>query len=234
MIGLHVTRQGQRVSLSQERYIADITARFGQLDCKPVHTPAEHSLDLSDTSGQPLDPANHDYLSLIGSLMWCSLTRPDVSTIVSALAQYTASPTETHWRAGIRVVRYLYHSRFLGLVYDGSSLGDSPIPSAHADSSWGNERKGRSRYGFITGLGNNIVSWKSRVSTMVCLSTAEAEFFAATECAKELVWLRGLFAELGYTVDAPSIISEDNQACIKMVSNAAISGRNHHFATRMH
>ena len=69
---------------------------------------------------------------------------------------------------------------------------------------------------------------------MVCLSTAEAEFFAATECTKELIWLRELFTELGYDITAPSVISEDNQACIKMVTNPGISGRNRHFAMRMH
>jgi len=234
MIGLRVMRSGQLISLSQERYVTDVAARFGQADSKPVHTPAEHSLDLANTAGQPLEPATHDYLALIGSLMWCSITRPDVAAIVSSLAQYTAAPTETHWRAGIRVVRYLYHSRSLGIVYDGSSLEANPTPSAHADSSWGNERKDRSRYGYVAGLGGNHVTWKSRVSTMVCLSTAEAEFFAATECTKELIWLRELFTELGYDITAPSVISEDNQACIKMVTNPGISGRNRHFAMRMH
>ena len=234
MIGLRVTRSGPAISLSQERYVSDIAARFGQSDCRPVHTPADHSLELAATTGQPLNPDTHDYLSLIGSLMWCTITRPDVSTIVSALAQYTAAPTETHWRAGIRVVRYLFHSRHLGIVYDGTLLGDNPIPSGHADSSWGNERKGRSRYGYVAGLGDNYVTWKSRVSSMVCLSTAEAEFFAATECTKELIWLRGLFAELGYNMTGPSIVAEDNQACLKMITNPSISGRNRHFAMRMH
>jgi hypothetical protein len=33
---------------------------------------------------------------------------------------------------------------------------------------------------------------------MVCLSTAESEFVAATEASKELIWFRHLLEELGF------------------------------------
>lgn len=54
---------------------------------------------------------------------------------------------------------------------------------------------------------------------MTCLSTAEAEYVAATEAAKELIWLRNLLTELGLAQPNPSILHEDNQACVHMATN---------------
>ena len=68
---------------------------------------------------------------------------------------------------------------------------------------------------------------------MVCLSTAESEFVAATEAAKDVVWLRGLLLELGFALTSPSVLLEDNQACVSMIGNNSVSGRNRHFAVKM-
>ena len=75
--------------------------------------------------------------------------------------------------------------------------------------------------------------WASKCTTMVCLSTAEAEFVAATEAAKDVVWLRGLLSELGFSLAAPSVLLEDNQACVSMIRNNSVSDRNRHFAVKM-
>ena len=59
------------------------------------------------------------------------------------------------------------------------------------------------------------------------------EFIAATETAKDVIWLRGLLQELGFRPRGPSIIREDNQACVAMIRNHAVSGRNRHFCLKM-
>jgi transposase InsO family protein len=233
MIGLKVQKQDRTITLNQERYIMDIASKFGQTDCKPVSTPADSQTNLRILTGDPLDSTKYNFLSLVGSLMWATLTRPDISAAVSRVAQFTAAPIWAHWKAGIRILRYLVHSRTLGLVYNGHSIQSTQV-YAYADSAWGNERKGRSRYGFITLLGSCPISWCSKVTSMTCLSTAEAEYVAATEATKELTWLRNLLTELGIKQPNPSIIHEDNQACIRMATNPVISARNRHFGIKMH
>ena len=85
------------------------------------------------------------------------------------------------------------------------------------DAAFANEPGRKSRYGYAVFLGSCLVSWASKCTTMVCLSTAEAEFVAATEAAKDdVVWLRGLLLELGFSLTAPSVLLEDNQACVSM------------------
>ena len=67
----------------------------------------------------------------------------------------------------------------------------------------------------------------------MCLSTAEAEYIAATEAVKDVVWLRNFLTELGFEQAAPSQLFEDNQACVAMVNNHVVTGRNRHFCVKM-
>ena len=68
----------------------------------------------------------------------------------------------------------------------------------------------------------------------VAMSTAEAEYRAATIATKEIVWLRRLLSELGVEQTAPTVLYEDNAACTKMISNPVVSGRNKHIEMDMH
>ena len=67
----------------------------------------------------------------------------------------------------------------------------------------------------------------------MCLSTAEAEYVAATEATKDLLWLRNFLRELGFEQLVPSRLYEDNQACVVMVNNHVVTGRNRHFCIKM-
>ena len=88
------------------------------------------------------------------------------------------------------------------------------------DSDWAGstlDRKNTSGCCFQLGLA--IVSWLSRKQKSMALSSAEAEYMAASLAACKAIWLRklvsGLFdQELGHTV-----IHCDNQSCIKLTEN---------------
>ena len=68
---------------------------------------------------------------------------------------------------------------------------------------------------------------------MVCVSTAEAEVVATTEAAKDIMWLRGLLNELELAAAGPTTIFEDNQSCVSMINDYAVSSHNRHFAVKM-
>ena len=198
MLGLKIRRSEDALHLSQEQYIADVAAKFGVVSSVPAPTPANPTGTLAttpDSSSPLLDTDRYPYLSLIGSLLWVSLTRPDVATAVSKACQRSKSPTVADWRAARRILSYLYHSRTLGLRY--STTPRPPTVSAFVDASWGNERNGKSRYGFVVMLAGSPISWVTKTTTMVCLSTAESEFVAASEACKDVMWARGLLGELG-------------------------------------
>jgi len=58
------------------------------------------------------------------------------------------------------------------------------------------------------GIGTGAVSWSSKLQSIVALSTTEAEFVAAVEAGKEIVWMQHLLQELGYQGEAAICVQD--------------------------
>ncbi|KAJ9533252.1 hypothetical protein QJQ45_018363 [Haematococcus lacustris] len=80
-----------------------------------------------------------------------------------------------------------------------------------------------------------LLSWSSRLQPTVAMSTAEAEYMAASSAVKEGLWLRKLMQDLQLPGDCTSILC-DNQAALQLLHNPIASARakhinvHHHFA----
>ena len=77
-------------------------------------------------------------------------------------------------------------------------------------------------------MGTGVISWSSKLQTIVALSTTEAEFVAAVHAGKEVVWFHQFLAELGYTFNSPSILQIDNQSAISVAKNPEHHSRMKH------
>ena len=69
---------------------------------------------------------------------------------------------------------------------------------------------------------------------MVALSSAEAEFYAALVAGTDVQYVRRLTEELGYPQLAPTMMHEDNMACIFMSESAAMYHKARHIDTRVY
>ncbi|CAN0860766.1 Retrovirus-related Pol polyprotein from transposon TNT 1-94, partial [Linum grandiflorum] len=67
-------------------------------------------------------------------------------------------------------------------------------------------------------LRGGAVSWQSRLQKCVALSTTEAEFIAATEASKELLWMKKFLNELGFRQERPQLFC-DSQSAIHLAKN---------------
>ena len=137
--------------------------------------------------------------------------------------------------AALRVVSYLYQTRHMALTYHASDMTHLRI-TVYADSSWADDADTRrSRYGYALYVGRCLVSWRSKLHSCIALSTAEAEYCAATEAAKHIKWIASLIRFMLPKLDMPpALLYEDNAACRAMVTSAQISGRNKHFELKQH
>ncbi|WVZ70236.1 hypothetical protein U9M48_018916, partial [Paspalum notatum var. saurae] len=74
----------------------------------------------------------------------------------------------------------------------------------------------RSQAGFVFRLNGGAVSWKSTKQDTVADSATEAEYIAASEAAKESVWIRKFVSELGVVPSAscPLDLYSDNIGAI--------------------
>ncbi|HVH80080.1 MAG TPA: Ty1/Copia family ribonuclease HI, partial [Stellaceae bacterium] len=93
---------------------------------------------------------------------------------------------------------------------------------------------GRSTSGYVLKVGTGAVSWCSKLQPIVSLSTTEAEYIAAVEAGKEIVWMRNILTEFGYKLDSPSILNIDNQSAISVAKNPEHHGRMKHLDLRFY
>ena len=66
------------------------------------------------------------------------------------------------------------------------------------------------------------------------MSTAEAEYMALADAAKEAVHMKALLTSLGLEQAAPVVIYEDNQAAQKLAENPVLHDRAKHIDIRYH
>ena len=64
-------------------------------DCNPVLTPMEQNLRLASNEGSTFeDPTK--YRKLVGSLIYLTTTRPDITFVVGILSRFMHQPCEGH------------------------------------------------------------------------------------------------------------------------------------------
>ena len=92
----------------------------------------------------------------------------------------------------------------------------------------------RSTGGHTVTVNGCPVSCESKRQPLVTLSTAEAEYVQACRCTTEVMYVREICADLGYDMSEPSIIYEDNKACISISEGDTDKKRTKHIAKHFH
>ena len=173
------------------------------------------------------------YPSAVGCLLYPSTrTRPDIAFAVNNVAKYCSDPTEEHWTAVKRILRYGKGTRDLGLLY----TNDKPKECVgYSDADWGGDADDhKSTSGYLFQIGTTAVTWRSKKQTCVALSTGEAEYIALSSAIQEAIWLRELTTELVKEPTKSTVIYEDNQSAISMARNPQFHGRTKHIGIKYH
>nr|GEU36063.1 uncharacterized mitochondrial protein AtMg00810-like [Tanacetum cinerariifolium] len=149
-----------------------------------VPTPMVEQAKLKlDLVGKPVD--HTDYQSMIGSLMYVTLSRPDIMFATCKCARYQAYPNEHHVSAVKRISRYLKGTINLGLWYlkysgfDLTAYSDADHVGCHLDR--------KSTYGSVQFLGDKLVCWSSKKHNCVSISIAESKYVAVSRCCAQVL-----------------------------------------------
>lgn len=95
--------------------------------------------------------------------------------------------------------------------------------------------------GYIILVNGSPVSWKSTKQSVVALSSAEAEYVSLSTTAREVCWIRRLYAELSQAQQLhqclsinPTTIFSDSTAAIALVQKDNVNARTKHISVRYH
>ena len=125
------------------------------------------------------------YRSIIGSLLYLTVSRPDIAFSVGVCARYQVVSKESHLTAVKRIIRYVNGTLDYGLSYSKDS---NACLDGYSDADWaGSVDDRKSTSGGCFYLGNNLVSWMSKKKNFVSLSIAEAEYIAVRSCCTQLL-----------------------------------------------
>ena len=230
-LGIEVAYSPRGYLLSQSKYIANILEQAHLSDTRIKDTPLEHNVRYTSSDGVPLsDPTL--YRTLVGSLVYLTITRPDIAYAVHVVSQFVASPTTVHWAAVLRILRYLRGTQFQSLLFPSSS---SLELRAYSDADWGGDSTDRkSTTGFCIFLGDSLISWKSKKQAVVSRSSTEAEYRAMASTTAEIVWLRWLLESMGVTSLRPTPMHCDNMSAIQITRNSVFHKRTKHIEIDCH
>ncbi|KAK3039609.1 hypothetical protein RJ639_027200 [Escallonia herrerae] len=169
VLGVEVITTPGGLFLSQHCHINDLLHTFSMTGAKEVNTPMCTTSAVTLQDGSPhFDPM--PFQKLVGAMQYLSITRADVSFAVNRLSQVMHSPTERHWTALKRVLRYLKATIHHGLYL---RRGAPLTLQAFSDSDWGGDHdNGRSTTGYVHYLGPNPISWKSTRQKSVSRSSS--------------------------------------------------------------
>ncbi|GKA23913.1 hypothetical protein Tco_0709946 [Tanacetum coccineum] len=146
------------------------------------------------------------YRDMIGSLMYLTVSRPDIQFSTCLYARYQANPKESHLIAVKRIFRYLKGTPSLGLWYPKCSGFDL---KGYSDSDY---------------AGCNM----DRKST-----SAEAEYVVAAGCCANILWMKSQLTDYGIIYEKVPIFC-DNTSAIAISNNPVLHSRTKHIDIRYH
>ncbi|RVW80140.1 Retrovirus-related Pol polyprotein from transposon TNT 1-94 [Vitis vinifera] len=238
ILGMRIIRDKANgtLKLSQSEYVKKVLSRFNMNEAKPVSTPLGSHFKLSkEQSPKTEEERDHmskvPYASAIGSLMYAMVcTRSDIAHAVGVVSRFMSRPGKQHWEAVKWILRYLKGSLDTCLCFIGASLK----LQGYVDADFAGDIDSRkSTTGFVFTLGGTTISWTSNLQKIVTLSTTEAEYVAATEAGKEMIWLHGFLDELGKKQEM-GILHSDSQSAIFLAKNSAFHSKSKHIQTKYH
>lgn len=229
-LGIEVQHCPNRIVLSPGKYTIDLLAKAKMLEASYLNTPMAISTTSVCDDHEPVDPT--PYRSIVGSLQYLTLTRPDIVHAVNKLCQHMERPTMQNWRATKLILRYIKGTLHFGITF----LKTRNINLyAFCDADWGGcPDTRRSTSGYCVFLGSNCISWASKKQPMVSRSSTEAEYRAMATATAELTWITFLLRDIGLQLHQAPQLFCDNISALHMTINTRFHARTKHIELNYH
>eukprot|EP00253_Pinus_taeda_P023814 PITA_23814 len=207
-LGLEISEDATGIKLSQAKYAWDLPERFHMTDCKPTPIPFLSGVRLEDGGDTPLFDSTL-YRQLVGSLLYLTHSKPDISYAIGAVSTYSRSCM--------------------------SYTGKLPSASSNMYSDWvGDNIDHNSTSGYSLSLGSGPIYWSSKKQAAIALSSVEAEYRGVVNITIQALWLQHFLTELGIQFHQRIVIWCDNQSTLKFCRDPVQWWWEKHIEIHMH
>uniref|UniRef100_A0A2N9FNK6 Integrase catalytic domain-containing protein n=1 Tax=Fagus sylvatica TaxID=28930 RepID=A0A2N9FNK6_FAGSY len=197
-------RKAKKLWLSQEKYIERVLERFNMKHAKLVSTPLGGHFKLSKKSC----PSSNKEKENMASIPYSSA----VGSLMYAMV--CTRPDIAH---------------AVGVV-----SSSKPVLEGYTNADMAGDLDGRkSTSRFLFTFVGGAVSWQPKLQKCVSLSTTEAEYIAATEAGKEMLWMKRFLQDLGLKQDE-YVVHCDSQSALDLSKNSTYHSRMKHIDVRYH
>nr|GEW56032.1 uncharacterized mitochondrial protein AtMg00810-like [Tanacetum cinerariifolium] len=192
--GLEISQSLRGIFLNQSKYALEYLKKYGMESSDPVDTPMVEKSKLDeDPQRKAINPTH--YRGMVGTLMYLTASRPDLTFVVCMCARYQAKPTKKHLHAVKRIFKYLRENVNRRLWYPKDS---SIALTAYADVDHaGCQDTRRSTSGSMQLLGERLVRWSSKRKKSATISSMKAEYIALFGCCAQVLWMRSQLTDYG-------------------------------------
>ncbi|GJW05575.1 retrovirus-related pol polyprotein from transposon TNT 1-94 [Tanacetum coccineum] len=203
-LGFQIIKSERGISINQKKYVKDLLKKY-DINDSSVKTPMVPPNNLGpDLNGKAVNETQ--YRGMIGSLMYLTVSRPNIQFSTCLCVRYQANPKESHLIDVKRNFRYLKGTPSLGLWYpkcldfDLKGYSDSDYARCNMD----------------------------RKST-----SAEAEYVAAVRCCANILWMKSQLTDYDIIYEKVPIFC-DNTSAIATSNNPVLHSRTKHIDIRYH
>ena len=193
-LGVEILQREEGIYMCQRKFAREVLERFEMDLSNGVSSPIVPGTKVSKKGGGAVLDVTL-YKQMIGSLMYLTVTRPDLTFAVGLASRFMENPTEAHFQVVKRILRYVRSTVEFGVMYKRG--GDNEL-EVYTDSDYaGDLDDRRSTSGFVFLIAGGAVSWSSKKQPIVALSTTEAEYIAAVSCATQAIWITRVLGKIG-------------------------------------
>ena len=231
------------IYIHQPKLIKNLKSTFGKYVEKmmPHTTPANplHGIIRPKKEDQLISSEYQKlFRSGVGMLMWLvKHSRPDMNNATRELSKVADGATEAHWKNLLRAINYVINTEEMGLKIKPTKDKNKNLfyLQGISDSTYADDKDDRtSVYGYIVYFCGAPIAWKSKGNKSVTLSSTEAEYFAISEVAKEILFIKQVLESIGVPLEYPIEIKVDNIGAMFLANNHSTSQRTKHIDIRTH
>ncbi|KAI0510265.1 hypothetical protein KFK09_010866 [Dendrobium nobile] len=223
-LGINITTKPNQYFLSQPQYAKSILQQAGMSSSNSLANPNCTKLPQQFGNDPILsDPQN--YRKITGSLLYLTITRPDISYSVNILSQHMHNPMPEHIYLLKRLLRYISGTQYFGIPITKHNLS----LTSFSDADWaGDPLSRKSTSGFCSFLDTTLISWRVKKQHTVARSSTESEYRALAAASADLIWLRRILADFQVPLDKPTDLYCDNTSTIALANNPVYHARTKH------